>query len=196
MPTIIHSAQGGAGCTTTAVALALLLKDRTPVHLWCDNDGLAHLGLPSVDRGSAPVVDAACITIHHEHAGDIDQAVAIERSGARCIVDWGRHVIPPEFTEPDWFRVLTLDNSYIGLRNAIQAPTYEHAVCLVRPSRSLQVYDVSAVLADIPITFVPYGENVARASDAGLLAARLPTGLSDALEPLASMVLISDGCVR
>ena len=60
----------------------------------------------------------------------------------------------------------------------------DHVVLVTEPNRSLGPRDVADVLGAVPITVVPWDPAVARAIDAGLLAARLPRCLGNAVEQL------------
>jgi hypothetical protein len=83
--------------------------------------------------------------------------------------------------------VLVVRNCYLALRRAVQHPLRPDAVVLVtEPGRALDVHDIETVLTDAPVTTVRIDPAVARAVDAGLLAARLPRSLSSALAPSAA----------
>jgi len=73
--------------------------------------------------------------------------------------------------------VVVLRGCYLGLRRAVHSPALTRtvgAVLMEEPGRSLSAREVSDVL-DVPVLArVPVKATVARAVDAGVLAARLP----------------------
>lgn len=82
--------------------------------------------------------------------------------------------------------LLVLRPCYLGLRRALQLPTRPSGVILLtEPGRSLSGADVEDVLG-VPVRAeIPWDPSVARAVDAGLLAARVPRGLERALRRAA-----------
>jgi hypothetical protein len=78
--------------------------------------------------------------------------------------------------------LLVMRNCCLALRKAVHAPVRPSAVVLVEePGRALGRRDVRAVLAGLPLVTVAADAAVARAIDAGLLAARLPARLGQGL---------------
>ncbi len=82
--------------------------------------------------------------------------------------------------------LMVLRPCYLGLRRAVAAPLRASGVVLVaEEGRSLTRRDVEEVLG-VPVRAeVPYHAAVARAVDAGLLAARVPRGLERSLRRAA-----------
>lgn len=78
--------------------------------------------------------------------------------------------------------LLVLRPCYLGLRRALAAPLRPSAIVLVdEPQRALGAADASAVLG-VPVrASVPFDPRIARAVDAGLLPARLPSALARAV---------------
>ena len=73
---------------------------------------------------------------------------------------------------------------YLALRRAVGVPFVpDHVVLIAEHQRALTERDVSLALA-LPVTSVPYDPSIARAIDAGLLAARLPRCLAHAVAQL------------
>jgi hypothetical protein len=105
----------------------------------------------------------------------------------RVVADLG--IPPPELlpllTRAD-ASLLVIRPCYLALRRATELPARPTGIVLVgEPGRALgrrEVEDVTGVrvLADVDVE-----PSVARAVDAGLLAARLPRGLARALRPAA-----------
>lgn len=74
---------------------------------------------------------------------------------------------------------------FLSLRRAVASPVRPSAaVLIVEPERTLSADDVEDVL-DVPVLTVPWDSSVARAVDAGLLSARIPSKLDRALKNAA-----------
>ena len=74
--------------------------------------------------------------------------------------------------------------STLALRRAIGVPFVpDHVVLISEYQRSLTERNVGLALA-LPVTSVPYDPAIARAIDAGLLAARLPRCLANSIAQL------------
>ena len=81
-------------------------------------------------------------------------------------------------------RLLVTRPCYLALRRAIGVPFVpDHVVLISEHQRCLTECDVSLALA-LPVTSVPDDPAIARAIDAGLLAARLPRCLANAIAQL------------
>ncbi|HVF32525.1 MAG TPA: hypothetical protein VM933_05770 [Acidimicrobiales bacterium] len=82
--------------------------------------------------------------------------------------------------------LLVIRPCYLALRRALSAPARPSGVVVVdEPKRSLDATDIEEVLG-VPVqAVVPWAPEIARAVDAGLLAARLPRMLAAALRAAA-----------
>ena len=101
------------------------------------------------------------------------------------IVDTGTdHDVLHRFDPLSPQRLLVTRPCYLALRRAIGVPFVpDHVVLISEHQRCLTERDVSLALA-LPVTSVPYDPAIARAIDAGLLAARLPRCLANAIAQL------------
>ena len=82
--------------------------------------------------------------------------------------------------------LLVIRSCYLALRRAVAAPVRPSGIVLVHePGRALSRADVAEVLGVPVVATVPLSPDVARAVDAGLLASRLPSGLSRNLRTAA-----------
>jgi hypothetical protein len=200
------SAKGGAGCSVTAAAVALLAAERGQT-LLVDLVGeqSAVLGIPSVAgpglsewlhrpgppppdalaRLERPVADGLALLAV---AGDGDGGVPAGRlellghllaTDRRCVVvDVGRW-------DDRWTpvagrataRVLVTRLCYLALRAASERPTPTGVVVLAEPGRALTPGDVASVLDAPVLVRVPIDPAVARVVDAGLLTGRIPRPL-------------------
>ena len=85
-------------------------------------------------------------------------------------------------------RVLVTRPCFLALRRSTITPRPTHVVLINEPGRALDAKDVEAVTA-VPVTAtVPYGVDIARNIDAGLLNTRLPRSLTRALWPLVAAI--------
>lgn len=161
----IYTPKGGQGCTVTAAALALSLPG--PVDLIpTDNSGdlQATLGITGGEGTTRNVTVRA--------------PGFVPRFGATTIIDCGTNPLPelPDGTEV--VTIMVVRACYLALRRAVTHNTKpDHVILIAEPGRSLQPDDITAVLNITDITTIPFDPAVARAVDAGLLAARLPTKL-------------------
>ncbi len=81
--------------------------------------------------------------------------------------------------------LLVLRPCFLALRRGVQASLRPSGVVLVvEAGRALQARDVAGVLGVPVVAEIPVEAAVARAVDAGLLAARLPRSLGRAMRPL------------
>ncbi|HEX8803033.1 MAG TPA: hypothetical protein VF743_02530 [Acidimicrobiales bacterium] len=209
------SAKGGAGTTVVAAALALLLARRSPAGAvladlagdvpavlgltdatqpglagWLSAgdevpvDALSRLevaagdGLAVLPRGDGPLV-----------ARRADVLAAVLDNGARpAVVDCGADLNPAVVAvgRAAPRSLLVLRPCYLALRRAQLAPLRPTEVVLVRePGRALGRVDVERVIDAPVMAEVEADPTVARAVDAGLLAARLPRSLERALRHAA-----------
>lgn len=206
MLVVCWSAKGGSGTTVVASALALLAGRLVPTRLVdLDGDAPAALGLadpagPGVTdwlaapgaaadalwRLGTPVIDGLELISRGATAGPID-AAGWERLAAAApaehvtVVDAGGP--PPAVAHQCADRsVLVLRPCYLALRRAAAVAAGATDLVVVRePRRALDADDVERALG-IPVTAeIEWDPAIARAVDAGLLGARLPSELARSL---------------
>lgn len=200
MITICWSPKGGSGTTVIAAAYALSL-DRPTVLIDLAGDLPAVLGLPEperpglgdwlrsdvgvdrLDRLALPVDDTTSIV--PLGAGRLTGAESAERwqllarhlaaDPHAVVVDAGTGSPPPALhaaAERQW---IVTRACYLALRAAARQHASATGVVLVgEPGRSLRRSDVEIALGAPVVAEVLVDPAVARAVDAGLLAARLP----------------------
>lgn len=208
MLTAYWAAKGGAGATVLAAAHALVSSGhRATVVVDLDGDLPAALGVDAsgrpgvadwlragadvpadaLDRLLVPVADD--LTLLPRGDGPLDPA----RSAVlgRLLAGTPREVVVDAGTRPDVAAqavvreadrsVLVTRACYLALRRLPQLALAPTEVALVREaSRALRASDVAAAVG-VPVrTTVPHEPGIARAVDAGLLAARLPRCLARA----------------
>jgi hypothetical protein len=206
------SVKGGSGTTVVAATLALLAA-RTPAGaLLADLGGdlPAVLGLPepsgpgladwlaaAPDVGGGALhrieVDAGCGLALLPYGGPpppgrgADLAVALSADERTVVVDAGlAQGAALDVVAASTVSLLVLRPCYLALRRAAMATLRPSGVVLVtEPYRALRRSDVEAVLG-VPVRAqVLIDPAVARAVDAGLLAARLPRSLANGLRRAA-----------
>ena len=197
--TVCASPKGGQGCTTIAAALAVLAARSSQPTLLLDTrgDAAAILGV-SDPAPASTVADAIANAVEPcdrlrvvSVAGDRIDTEAISAmselvaAGHRVLVDTGTdHDVLHRFDPLSPQRLLVTRPCYVALRRAIGVPFVpDHVVLISEHQRCLTERDVSLALA-LPVTSVPYDPAIARAIDAGLLAARLPRCLANAIARL------------
>ncbi len=209
MLVVCWSAKGGSGTTVVASALALLLARAAPTRLLdLTGDAPAALGLaepvgPGISewaavphatadalwRLGAPVVDGLELVPvgHGEH---VDAAAwerlisASDADGALTVVDAGGP--PPPVAHAGAQRsVLVVRPCYLALRRAARCSGATDVVVVDEPGRALRVGDVERAIGVPVVAEVGWDPAIARAVDAGLLAARLPGELTRGLRRLA-----------
>ena len=85
-------------------------------------------------------------------------------------------------------RVLVTRPCYLALRRSTITPRPTHVVLINETGRALDAKDIEAVTG-VPVTAtIPYGLDIARTIDAGLLTTRLPRTLTRALRPLVAAI--------
>lgn len=144
--------------------------------------GIALLPRGSVDRTLAPLPAA--------EAGAA-LGVALRDGPVPTIVDAGTATTPASraLVEVSDLSVVVLRGCYLGLRRAVHSPLLARAagVALVEePGRSLGAAEVSDVLDRPVLARVVVRPQIARAVDAGVLAARLPDALA---RPVARLLM-------
>jgi len=192
--TVCASPKGGQGCTTIAAVLAVLAAQNNHPTLLLDTriDASPTLGVsdpPAATMLAEAIANAAepCRGLRVATlAGDRIDADAIAAigelvaAGHRVTVDTGTdHDVLHRFDPLHPQRLLVTRPCYLALRRAIRVPFVpDHVVLIAEHQRALTERDVSLAL---PVTSVPYDPSIARAIDAGLLAARLPRCLAHAI---------------
>ena len=194
--TVCASPKGGQGCTTIAAALAVLAARSNQPTLLLDTRGDAAPTLGVSDPApSCTFAEAIAHSVEPSDrlrvafvAGDRIDTEAISAmselvaAGHRVLVDTGTdHDVLHRFDPLSPQRLLVTRPCYVALRRAIGVPFVpDHVVLISEHQRCLTERDVSLALA-LPVTSVPHDPAIARAIDAGLLAARLPRCLANAI---------------
>jgi MinD-like ATPase involved in chromosome partitioning or flagellar assembly len=218
MYTVCWSAKGGSGTTVVAAALALLAARRGPTMLIdLGGDSAAALGtVPADGPGvgdwlSTPAAPAdrlwqlahACGTdLQLVHPGTMPTGaelteLAIERlaaaaagSGADVIIDAGSTRPTEAMVRCAGRSLLVIRPCYLALRRAaafgIQA---SRLIVIAEPGRCLNRTDIERALGVPVAAELPWDPAVARAVDAGLLQARLPSSIA---RPLGRLQLSDD----
>lgn len=209
------SSKGGSGTTVVAASLALLLARRSPEGaLLVDlaGDAPAALGLPEPASpglagwleagpevppdalGRLETVVAPGLALLSRGTGELwanraDALTALLASDARpVVVDCGADPAGAALTVAAGATrsVLVTRACFLSLRRALSAPLRpSEVVLLTEPGRSLTRLDVEDCIGAPVIAEVAVDPVVARAVDAGLLAARLPRGLARELSRAA-----------
>jgi len=197
------SAKGGSGTTVIAAALALVLAQRNPttvVDLAGDLPaalGIAEPGGPGVrDWMASPTADVAALERLHVAVSDTlqllprgsaqqlatrwaDLADALTRP---TVIDAGTGVPPAELLATAEHNLLVTRPCYLALRLAAASGVQPSGIVLVgEPGRALTARDIERAVGAPVVAELHYDPAVARAVDAGLLAARLPATLAHAL---------------
>lgn len=205
------SAKGGSGTTVVSAALALLLSQRcaallvdlagdSPAALgipepagpgvadWlgsatADATALQRLAVPATDtlrlipRGSTPIG-----SVTPARWGHLVAALGHDE----VVVDAGTGGPPPALVAAATHSLLVTRPCYLSLRRAVATEVQPTGIVLVHePGRALTARDVEHALGAPVVAELQYDPAVARAVDAGLLAARLPRSLAHSLKAAA-----------
>lgn len=202
----LWSSKGGAGCSVSAAALALLACERGEV-LLVDlageqgavlgvadaggptlSDWLAATGAPPPDalarleRPVAPGLHLVAVDPRTEpdpapgRALLLAELLAAERR--TVVVDLGLWSARwTPVVERAGRRILVTRLCYLALRRASTGPSPSGVVVVAEPGRALGPSDVTAVVDAPVVAVVPVDPAVARLVDAGLLATRPPRPL-------------------
>ena len=198
------SAKGGSGTTVVAAALALVLSQRgatTIVDLAGDLPaalGIAEPAGPGVREWMAsPTADAAALarlgvsvseTLQLLPRGSTpttaprwaDLANALGHDNT--VIDAGTGIPPADLVAAADHTLLVTRPCYLALRLAAASGVQPSGIVLVgEPGRALTARDIERSVGAPVVAELHYDPAVARAVDAGLLAARLPATLSHAL---------------
>ena len=207
------SAKGGSGTTVVAAALALVLSQRHPALLVdLGGDSPAALGMaephgPGISEWFASATaDGAALSRLSVDATDALQlvprgvaplpppddpqwsrlVVALAAIGLSVVVDAGTGVPPPTLVSAATHSLLVTRPCYLALRRAVATGLQPTGIVLIdEPGRALTARDVERSLGAPVVAELPYDPAVARAVDAGLLAARLPRSLAHSLKNAA-----------
>ena len=208
------SAKGGSGTTVVSAALALVLSHRRPALLVdLAGDAPAALGIaepagPGVaDWLASPTADAAALQRLAVPATDTLQLIpwgatstrssladarwgqlaqALGTLGAAAVVDCGTGAPPAGLVAAAGHSLLVTRPCYLALRRAVATGVQPSGIVLVHePGRALTARDVERSLGAPVVAELHYDPAVARAVDAGLLAARLPRSLAHSLKSAA-----------
>lgn len=198
------SAKGGSGTTVIAAALALVLSQRNPTTVVdLAGDLPAALGIaeptgPGVREWMAsPTADAAALERLGVPVSDTLQLLPLGSSSASAqrwtdlasaltnsntVVDAGTGIPPAELVAAAEHTLLVTRPCYLALRLAAAAGVQPSGIVLVgEPGRALTARDIEHAVGAPVVAELHYDPAVARAVDAGLLAARLPATLSHVL---------------
>ena len=192
------SAKGGSGTTVVSAALALVLSHRRPALLVdLAGDAPAALGIaepagPGVaDWLASPSADAAALQRLAVPSSPADArwgqlAQALGQLGAAAVVDCGTGAPPAGLVAAAGHSLLVTRPCYLALRRAVATGVQPSGIVLVHePGRALTARDVERSLGAPVVAELHYDPAVARAVDAGLLAARLPRSLAHSLKSAA-----------
>jgi hypothetical protein len=215
MITVCWAAKGGSGTTVVASSMAVAAGQQT---LLVDlaGDVPAALGMPEPDgpgvadwlRSDAPAPRLASLELtvldhvavlprgrrqHGDVTGRWSELVAWLRAQRRhVVVDAGSTgELRPELLAAADHNLLVTRPCYLALRAGVRLAVRPTGVVLIdEPGRALRADDVEAGLGAPVVATLLIDPAVARAVDAGLLAAHLPSGFRRALQlaarPLAA----------
>lgn len=200
--TMCWAVKGGSGTTVVAASLALLLARHGPATLVdLAGDAAAALGVPASEgpgvaewlRSANAGPEALGRLAHpvHEGLGLISPGHLQLGAGDRwsalgaalttfgdVVVDAGTGDPPQALVDVAAHALLVIRPCYLALRRAAQAAIRPTGVVLVtEPGRALRGVDVEQAIGAPIVATVAVDPAVARAVDAGLLAARLPRPL-------------------
>ena len=200
MITLCWAAKGGTGTSVIAAAMALATTEPTLL-IDLDGDQPAVLGLPDPDgpgihdwlRSEAEPARLSSLEL------TIDHATALVPAGTAASVDPGRWTLLSKLLRTDRRRIIVdvgtreppralLDVAdhkwlvtrpcYLSLRAAVAQSCRPSGVVLIdEPGRALRAGDVATSLGAPIVAATLLDPAIARVVDAGLLVARLPSGL-------------------
>ena len=211
---VCWSLKGGSGTTVVSAALALTLVQRNNsavriVDLAGDIPSALGIAEPSgegvtnwlqqpqrapiqslqipvtarvslLPRGTGPLM-------HHDLTAEHCNALATEldTSSELTVVDAGSGHIP-QLINNATTSLLVIRPCYLALRKAAHLSLKPHGIVLINePGRSLGKRDVESVVGAPVLVELPLDPTIARCVDAGLLASRIPTMLSQHLAHVA-----------
>jgi hypothetical protein len=209
--TVCYAVKGGSGTTVTAAALALTAAGES---LLVDLDGElpASLGQPEpagdgvaewfTTTAEAAVLDVLTVEVNQstrllprgrqpiddDHQRWTDLAAWLATRPGHVVVDAGTTPQPPPALADAASQVLLVTRPcYLSLRRAVSTPHRPTGIVLVaEPGRAMRLPDVERAVGVPVVAQVDLDPAVARAVDAGLLAAHLPRALQHAISPAAT----------
>jgi len=133
-----------------------------------------------IPRGDGPLMHHALTT---EHCNAL--ATELDTSHELTVVDAGSGHIP-QLVNNATTSLLVIRPCYLALRKAAHLAVKPHGIVLINePGRSLGKRDVESVVGAPVLVELPLDPTIARCVDAGLLASRIPTLLSQHLAHVA-----------
>lgn len=204
------SSKGGVGCSVSAASLALLAAESQPtllVDLRGELDAILGVAAPSeglsdwfsldepspdvLQRLEVPVTSGLSLLPRGSCRSPArpDRYRLLSRllggDGRRVIVDIGTHAVPAVALIADASAsVLVTRACFLALDAARRGPMPDHILLIEEEGRALRPSDVSAAVGAEIAVRVRWHRDVARAVDAGLLAARVPR----VLRPLGQLL--------
>ena len=210
---VCWSLKGGSGTTVVSAALALTLAQRNTatvriVDLAGDIPSALGIAEPSgegvmnwlqqqhvpIQSLQIPVTARVSLIprgndslLHHdltaEHCNSL--ATELDTSNELTVVDAGSGHIP-QLINNATTSLLVIRPCYLALRKAAHLSVKPHGMVLINePGRSLGKRDVESVVGAPVLVDLPLDPTIARCVDAGLLASRIPTVLSQHLAHVA-----------
>jgi hypothetical protein len=133
-----------------------------------------------IPRGDGPLMHHALTA---EHCNTL--ATELDTSHELTVVDAGSGHIP-QLVNNATTSLLVIRPCYLALRKAAHLVVKPHGIVLINePGRSLGKRDVESVVGAPVLVELPLDPTIARCVDAGLLASRIPTLLSQHLAHVA-----------
>jgi hypothetical protein len=212
MLTVCYGVKGGQGVTTVTAALALTMADPATIVIDGAGDLPAALGASEPPGGGLaaalgcggtldPAAIAALATavgrrvrlvaagdgldaVRDQRWAELARALAADRH--QWLLDAGTGPAITLAVEAQR-ALLVVRNCYLALRRAARHTVRPTGVVLVQePSRILTARDVERVVNAPVVATVAVDADIARATEAGLLAGRLPPHLRSSLAPLTT----------
>ena len=211
---VCWSLKGGSGTTVVSAALALTLAQRNTATVrivdlagdipsalgiaepsgegvtnWLQlpqRDPIQSLQIPVTARVSLLPRGSGTL-MHHDLTAEHCNALATEldTSSELTVVDAGSGHIP-QLINNATTSLLVIRPCYLALRKAAHLAVKPHGIVLINePGRSLGKRDVESVVGAPVLVELPLDPTIARCVDAGLLASRIPTMLSQHLAHVA-----------
>jgi len=121
-------------------------------------------------------------------------AAALAASARHVVVDAGTSLPSDALTRCAGQSLLIIRPCYLALRRAVALDTSTSSIVVIaEPGRCLTRLDIERALGAAVVAELPWDPGVARAVDAGLLQARLPSSLS---RPLGRLLPSTDAPAR
>ena len=199
----LFSSKGGVGCSVSAASLALLASQAEPtllVDLRGELDAILGVAAPTEGLSDWFSLDEPSPDVLHRLEVPVTSMLSLLPRGRcrsparpdryrllarlmatehrRVIVDVGTHSVPavPMIGEAS-ASILVTRACFLALDAARRGPVPDHVLLIEEEGRALQSKDVAAAIgADVAVQ-LRWHRDVARAVDAGLLAARMPKAL-------------------